>query len=166
MSVLHTTSEGWRFCLQEAADAPDQAADRAAIHTMIKAFNDATNADFRAARTLEGAPRPLDVILRRPDGELAAGLTAETLWGWLRIHDLWVAASLRGRGCGSQMLRCAEDAARTRGCVRAELKTFSFQARGFYARHGYRVIGQLDDYPPGETLYWLRKDFASAPPLD
>ena len=38
------------------------------------------------------------------------------------------------------------------------LSTFSFQARDFYQRHGYRVVGQLDDYPPGETFYWMRKE--------
>lgn len=161
MTVLHTTPQGWRFVLAEDADAPDQVADRALIHTMIKAFNDATSADFRVARTPEGAPRPLDVILRRPDGEVVAGLTARTIWGWLRIDDLWVAAPLRGQGYGSQLLGHAETIARQRGCIHAELKTFSFQARGFYERHGFRVIGQLDDYPPGESFYWLRKDFAA-----
>ena len=166
MSLLDTTPEGWRFVLAEDAAAPDQEADRAAIHAMIKAFNDATSEDFRLARTPEGAPRPLDVILRRADGELVAGLTAQTIWGWLRVHDLWVAAPLRGQGYGSQLLRRAEEAARARGCTQAELKTFSFQARGFYERHGYRVIGQLDGYPPGECFYWLRKDFAAAPSTD
>jgi GNAT superfamily N-acetyltransferase len=166
MTVLHTTPQGWRFLLAEDAGAPEQEADRAAIHTMIKAFNDATSADFRAARTPQGAPRPLDVILHRPDGEIVAGLTAQTIWGWLRIHDLWVAAPLRGQGYGSQLLHHAEGVARTRGCAHAELKTFSFQARGFYESRGYRVIGQLDDYPPGECLYWLRKDFSSAPSSD
>jgi hypothetical protein len=24
---------------------------------------------------------------------------------------------------------------------------------------GYRVVGQLDDYPPGQIFYWMRKDF-------
>jgi ribosomal protein S18 acetylase RimI-like enzyme len=166
MAVLHTTSEGWHFVLAEDPAAPDQEADRAAIHAMIKAFNDATSEDFRVARTSEGAPRPLDVILRRSDGEIVAGLMAQTIWGWLRIHDLWVAAPLRGQGIGSRLLRHAEDVARKRGCAHAELKTFSFQARGFYEKHGFRVIGQLDDYPPGERFYWLRKDFASAPPID
>ncbi len=28
------------------------------------------------------------------------------------------------------------------------------QARGFYEKHGYRVIGQVDDYSPGH----MRKD--------
>jgi hypothetical protein len=54
----------------------------------------------------------------------------------------------------------AEAEARQRGCAHAHLRTFSFQARGFYERCGDRVIGALEGYPPGGTLYWLRKDFA------
>ena len=32
------------------------------------------------------------------------------------------------------------------------------EARGFYEKCGYRVIGQLDEYPPGGSFYWMRKD--------
>ena len=53
----------------------------------------------------------------------------------------------------------AEGEARARGCTRAWVRTFRFQARGFYERLGYRVVGELVDYPPGEALYWMRKDF-------
>lgn len=35
------------------------------------------------------------------------------------------------------------------------------RACGFYEKSGYRVIGQLTDYPPGATYFWLRKDFVT-----
>ena len=54
-------------------------------------------------------------------------------------------------------------ASQARGCTRAHTSTYAFQALAFYQRHGYRVIGQLDDYPDGYTLYWLRKDLESLP---
>jgi hypothetical protein len=50
-----------------------------------------------------------------------------------------------------------------RGCTRAHTSTYAFQALAFYQRHGYQVIGQLDDYPDGYTFYWLRKDFVVLP---
>lgn len=43
------------------------------------------------------------------------------------------------------------------------LDTFDFQARPFYERHGYEVFGTLDDYPPGHSRFFLRKDLALQP---
>jgi hypothetical protein len=53
----------------------------------------------------------------------------------------------------------AEGEARARGCSRAKLRTFSFQARGFYEKEGYRIVGELRDDPPGKIFYWMRKDW-------
>ena len=82
-----------------------------------------------------------------------------TGWDWLDIDDFWIDELLRGKGYGQKLLHIAETEARTRGCLRTFLTTYSFQARGFYQKFGYRVAGQLDDYPPGSTYYWMRKDF-------
>ena len=38
------------------------------------------------------------------------------------------------------------------------LKTFSFQARGFYEKNGYRVTGVIEEYPPGESFFWMVKE--------
>jgi hypothetical protein len=37
----------------------------------------------------------------------------------------------------------------------AVLETFSFQARGFYERHGYHVYATLDGFPPGYQQLFL-----------
>jgi N-acylglucosamine-6-phosphate 2-epimerase len=87
------------------------------------------------------------------------GLAGETYWGWLYIDKLWLDESLRGRGLARELMQRAEIEAIQRGCRAAYLTTFSFQARGLYEKLGYRVVGQLDDYPPGATYYWMRKDF-------
>ena len=93
-------------------------------------------------------------------GEIIGGLVADTYWDWLEINYLWLDERLRGHRLGARLLQAAEAEARRRGCRHAQLTTFSFQARGFYEKMGYRVVGQLDDYPPGGAYYWLRKDFA------
>jgi N-acylglucosamine-6-phosphate 2-epimerase len=95
--------------------------------------------------------------------EIIAGLvgTARFWWtgrGGLEIEELWVQERVRRRGYGRRLVARVEADARERGCVFAHVHTFSFQARGFYERVGYRVIGQLDEYAPGVTLYWLKKD--------
>ena len=58
------------------------------------------------------------------------------------------------------MLAAAEAEALRRGCRGARLFTYSFQARGFYEKHGYTVFGVLDDFPPGHSQIWLRKTLA------
>jgi GNAT superfamily N-acetyltransferase len=55
------------------------------------------------------------------------------------------------------MIRMAEDQARARGCIGAWLDTFSFQARPFYERLGYQVIGRLDDFPPPFTRFFMAR---------
>lgn len=135
---------------QEDVDA------RTYIIEQIRAYNAAVSAPHRAVR--KTGVRPLDIYLRDDQGELLGGLVASTYWNWLDIDDLWIHARLRRQGYGRQLLQMAEQEAMRRQCEHAYLKTFSFQARGFYEKLGYSVVGQLDDFPPGQMLYWLRKD--------
>lgn len=130
---------------------------RQALHQQIRSFNDERSAQHRMARM--AGRHPLDLFLRDCEGRLRGGLVASTYWDWLEVEDLWLDEGLRGRGYGRRLMGMAEGEARARGCTRAWVRTFRFQARGFYERLGYRVVGELADYPPGDALYWMRKDF-------
>jgi ribosomal protein S18 acetylase RimI-like enzyme len=103
--------------------------------------------------------RPLDIYLSDADENLVGGLVGVTYWNALYIDMLWVAREVRKQGIGRALMHDAETEAIARDCRFGWLRTFSFQARGFYERLGYRVIGQLDDHPPGHTYYFMRKDF-------
>lgn len=133
-------------------------ADRAFLAGQIRQFNNSASPLHLYIRT--NPPRPLDIYVRAADGTILAGLAADTYWGWLDVDNLWVHESLRGRGLGVRLLSLAENEALRRGCRHVRLTTFSFQARGFYEKLGYRVVGALEDYPPGETYFWMRKDLA------
>ncbi len=128
------------------------------LQQRIREFNNHHSSHHLHVRT-HGA-EPLHVAVHDDDGELMGGLTGSTYWQWLDIDDFWLPEALRGQGVGSELLGMAEAEARRRGCLRGQLRTFDFQARGFYERAGYRVVGVLDDYPPGGAMYWMRKDFA------
>lgn len=109
------------------------------------------------AATREADYYPLAFLLRDEAGEVLGGLLGDIWGGWLHVSFLWVARPLRHRGWARRLVRGAERYARTRGAHDAYLETFSFQARPLYERLGYEVFGQLDDFPPGHTKYFLRK---------
>jgi N-acylglucosamine-6-phosphate 2-epimerase len=106
----------------------------------------------------ERTGRPLSVQLLDEHGAIVGGLFGSTQWDWLHIGVLWVAEELRGKGYGTRLVGDAEVEAKRRGCRHVRLGTFSFQARGFYEKLGYRVVGELEGYPPGHTDYLMRKD--------
>jgi GNAT superfamily N-acetyltransferase len=101
----------------------------------------------------------LGAFLRDERGELTGGIYARTWSNCCEIEYLWVDESQRGKGTGSQLLVALEEAARERNCVRMVVTTFSFQARPFYERHGYEVVGTVPEYPKGHELYLLTKTF-------
>jgi len=96
--------------------------------------------------------------LHGPDQEIVGGVIAATYWDWLYIDLLWVKEELRGRGYGHRLLTLAEQEARQRGARNAYLDTFSFQAPEFYKGHGYRVYGELEEFPTGHQRYFLKKE--------
>jgi GNAT superfamily N-acetyltransferase len=97
------------------------------------------------------------LVLRDPEQTIAGGLIGATYWGWLYIDLLWLREDLRGLGYGHRLLTAAEDEARQRGAANAYLDTFDFQAPEFYQQHGYRVFGQLEDFPPGHRRFFMTK---------
>jgi GNAT superfamily N-acetyltransferase len=137
-------------------DSPTDA-DNSFIHQQIREFNNQISPAHRAVRA-PGTIVPLSIFVRDDKQQLVGGLVANTYWNWLEIDCFWVADILRGQGLGERMLRMAEIEAIMRGCIRVHLKTFGFQARTFYEKYGYRSVGQLNDFPPGETFYWMRKE--------
>ncbi len=100
------------------------------------------------------------VWAKNNDAELLGGVQAFVNWNWLHICLIWVDETLRRQELGSRLLLSIENMGRERGCTQAHLDTFSFQARGFYERFGYQVYGTLDDYPPGQARYYLRKSLS------
>ena len=96
-------------------------------------------------------------VLRSADNDVAGGLIGETHWGWFYINLLFVKEEWRGRGYGHRLLTMAEEEARALGAKNAYLDTFTFQAPGFYEKHGYHVFGELRDFPPGHARCYYTK---------
>jgi GNAT superfamily N-acetyltransferase len=121
--------------------------------------------DFNLAQLAEQIPAErIEVYAVNVNGETVGGLVGKTIWGWFEIAALWVDEKLRRGGLGSQLLQSGEAEAQLRGCMFARASTWEFQARDFYLRQGYVTYGWLAEYPPGHTVYYLRKDLAASEP--
>ncbi len=110
------------------------------------------------AETVPGELRRFALRLTDADGVLIGGLSGRMAWGWLFVAALWVHSDRRAQGAGRALLAAAESHAAEAGCHSVWLDTF--QARGFYEKLGYAVFGALEDYPPGQTRYFMRKRLA------
>ena len=91
------------------------------------------------------------------DGEILGGLLGAIWAKRLYIGTLALQEPFRGNGLGSELMRRAEQYAIERGCTDSWLSTFSFQARPFYERLGYRIFGTLENYPQGHALFFMTK---------
>lgn len=152
MNQEYNSTSNFNITMNDTAD--EEA--RREIHDQIIAFNNATSSHHRRVR-IDGI-KPLNILVHDSDGRLLGGLIADTYWGWLDIDDFWLPEYLRGNGLGKKLLGMAEAEAIKRGCTAAHLKTFSFQAPGFYQKCGYSVVGKLEGYPPGSDKFWMRKE--------
>ena len=101
--------------------------------------------------------QPVAVLARDQQHALVGGAVGTINWTWLHVALLWVSESCRRSGLGSRLMSEIESIAAQRGCTRAHLDTFSYQARPFYERQGYRVFGVLEDYPPGHQRFFMEK---------
>ncbi|HEX8370307.1 MAG TPA: GNAT family N-acetyltransferase [Pyrinomonadaceae bacterium] len=114
--------------------------------------------NYSAAKVAGGARRDLTFFLRAAEGSIVGGVHGNSGdWGWLYISTLWVSETVRGGGYGTALMREAEREALGRGCRSIYLDTFSFQAVGFYLKLGYRIFGELEDFPPGHKRVFLQK---------
>lgn len=128
------------------------------LQSKIREFNDETS-PYHAEARKEGAIKTINIRVNDENGLLIGGLYAEAYWGWLNIEFLWVESHYRLKGLGRQLLMQVEKLALEIGCRKAFLTTYSFQAKDFYLKYGYRVVGTLENYPPGSSYYWISKTF-------
>ena len=103
---------------------------------------------------------PVAFFLKDENGVLG-GLLGDIWAAWLHVRTLAVAVPVRGQGFGRELMKRAEAYTVERGCTDAFLDTFSFQARPFYEKLGYRVFGTLENHPARHQHYFMTKKFSS-----
>lgn len=96
------------------------------------------------------------------DGDLVAGLTAGSSYGWLLIKTLWVAENHRRQGLAAKLMAQAEEKGVELDCHAAWLDTSSSGAKRFYEGLGYAVFGELKNEegqkPQAHRRWFMKKD--------
>jgi GNAT superfamily N-acetyltransferase len=132
--------------------------------------------NFAATGTSKADQGSFSVKVVDENGEIAGGLTAWYWAGLCGISMMRLREDSREGGWGSKILLAAEEEASRRGCDRVCVSSFTFQAPGFYQRHGYVETGRALGIPGGaedvhmfkqlsrpkapDTL-WLRRQVSS-----
>ena len=106
--------------------------------------------------------RPLAIFVSEKDAETGAekvvgGVWAASYYGGMFLDVLFLPEKMRGTGLGTRLMKQMEDEAVRRGCHLIWVDTFSFQARGFYEKQGFSVFGTIEDFPRGQSRYFLVK---------
>lgn len=100
----------------------------------------------------------LNIVEYDDKGNVIGGILGGTYWGWMHLDILWVDEKYRKTGIGSRLIKAAEEVAVQRGCHSVHVDTMSWQAPEFYKKHGYRIIGELNDIPDGNKKFHLVKE--------
>lgn len=101
--------------------------------------------------------KPLAIFVNDENSNQIGGISAETHGNWLEISFLWVDENLRGEKVGSKLLKDVEAEAVKRGCKYSFVDTFSFQAKDFYLKSGYKEVFTLEDYPLTSKRHYFVK---------
>ena len=107
---------------------------------------------------LSGRYEKIHLFLQDENNNVRGGILAEVCWNWLEIHTFMMDEDIRNLGFGSKLLGALEEIALAKHCDFIKVDTLSFQALGFYEKHGYRVFGTLDNVGRDYQHYYLKKD--------
>jgi GNAT superfamily N-acetyltransferase len=130
-------------------EAPPKKATLADLGAGLKAYNERFTGPSEAAEFV--------VTARDANGRFLGGVYCDLYWNALFVKWVWLDEKVRKTGLGTKLLAEAETEGRRRGATMSHLDTFSFQARGFYEKLGYRVFGTLDYPGAGFQRHYMSK---------
>ena len=120
-------------------------------------LEDALLQDLRTA-SQQGINSSINLAIRGDNGDLKAGLSATTSYGWVHVNIVWVSQEHWFAGLGRQLVQHAFDIALKRQCHSVWLDTSNRRARIFYEAMGFTRFGVLEngaDAHPQEHSRWF-----------
>jgi GNAT superfamily N-acetyltransferase len=88
-------------------------------------------------------------------GDLIGGIQGNFEWDWLHVTHLWVKE--KRHGLGRRLVSAAEDFANDHSKAGLFLDTLDFQARPFYERLGFAVVGKIENAAGSNARYFMAK---------
>ncbi|WP_299005168.1 N-acetyltransferase [uncultured Shewanella sp.] len=103
--------------------------------------------------------KPLMVVARDRDGKTIGGVAGVTIYQNFLITVVWVDEAHRGSGLGRQLMMQAENEAKGRDCLVAQLDTLSFQAPAFYQKMGFEIVGTVPGFAKSPARFFMLKRY-------
>jgi len=113
--------------------------------------------EYNLSRIESKEVKPIAIFVKDENDNEVGGISAETHGNWLEISLLYVNEKLRGQKIGSKLLKDVEAKAIKRGCKYSFVDTFSFQAKDFYVKLGYKEVFTLEEYPLTSKRHYFVK---------
>lgn len=95
-------------------------------------------------------------FIRDENGKIVGGCGGDNMYGGLFIGQLWVAAKLRGKGYGTQLMQKAETLAKESKCHFVAVNTFDWEAPDFYKKLGFYVEFERKGFDKNSIQNYLK----------
>lgn len=115
--------------------------------------------DYAKTKKDHAPMEPFAFFIRDEKGNVVAGCNGNIGYDWIYVDQLWVSESLRGKGCGTALMKAAEDLGKKKGCISAAVNTMDWEAPEFYKKLGYRIEFERHGLAKNSVFYYLRKEF-------
>jgi len=133
--------------------------DADAVHRCLVAAFEPYRAQYTEGAFADTVPSPAGIeerlrdmalfVATAPDGAIVGTIACQDMGDGLgHLRGMAVEAGWQGRGVADALIEQAEDELRRVGCRRVNLHTTQPLARAqrFYARHGFRLTGDVEDF--------------------
>ncbi len=96
-------------------------------------------------------------VVNKDSALLIGALTADILWDWMYIDELWVDKNYRSLGIAKNLMKSAEEYSVSHDLTGLWLWTQSWQAAEFYEKLDFVEFARFDDFPKGHQRIGFRK---------
>jgi GNAT superfamily N-acetyltransferase len=107
--------------------------------------------------TLGEMAKSFAVYLKDDKNNIQGGILAWLHTESVYIDVIWLEKNLRNKDFGTKLLLASEIEAIKHGCYYSTVDTYSFQAKEFYLKNGYALLGEVKNYLFQHSKIFLRK---------